>query len=411
VGGALLLQGLLMVSPALWRTPVQVWGSDRARKATGFDRGQRRLLIDNWGVSVAVALNTVALGLAAAVLIGATFAVLLFVRANMRDVVRRVRNGENTRSLKMRPPALAEALRREGRRIAVLELEGALFFGTADALRSQLDGLVETVDTAILDLHQVAEIDATGARILLETGEDWMRRGKHLVAAEWSPNDPRRRSLEVMANPGSQPGLSFAADTDTALEQAEERLLDRLNLQAEPGHLLALGDTLLGRGLGSADLAALAAEMSTVHIPAQAVLFRVNDPGDGLYVSVSGHIGLRLPGGTRRLASFAPGVVLGEMSVLSGLPRSAQAVAETELTVLRLSVESFERLKRERPALAALVLHNIALHLADRVRALTIELSGWVARSSVARAEAAAAAPPPLEFDDPHDNSDITDEG
>jgi SulP family sulfate permease len=356
---------------------------------------------------VAVALSALLFGLGVAVLIGATCAVLLFVRANMRDVVRRVRTGENTRSLKMRPPAVADALRREGRRIAVLELEGALFFGTADALRAQLDSLAETVDTAILDLHQVSEIDATGARILLETGEDWLRRGKQLVAAEWSPTDPRRRSLEVMATPGSQLGLSFAADTDAALEQAEEHLLARLQLQAGPGQVLALGDTLLGRGLGDADLAVLAAEMSTVHVPAQAVLFRVNDPGDGLYVSVSGHIGLRLPGGTRRLASFAPGVVLGEMAVLSGLPRSAQAVAETDLTVLRLSVDSFERLKRERPALAAMVLHNIALHLADRVRSLTIELSGWVARSSVARPDATSVPlPDPPGFDARPDDSD-----
>lgn len=130
-------------------------------------------------MSVTVALNALlmGLGLGLAVFIGASFAVLLVVRANMRDVVRRVWTGVDRHSLKMRTPAAAETLRREGRRIAVLELEGSLFFGTADALRLRLEALGAEVNTAILDLHQVKEVDATAARILFETAEDWARAG------------------------------------------------------------------------------------------------------------------------------------------------------------------------------------------------------------------------------------------
>ncbi|MGS0757371.1 cyclic nucleotide-binding domain-containing protein, partial [Roseateles sp. GG27B] len=218
------------------------------------------------------------------------------------------------------------------------------------------------------------------------------RRGKLLVAAEWPAGDPRRRRVETMATPGLQrsrlqagQGLSFAADTDLALEAAENRLLAVSGLQPDLHKSLSLDQTLLGKGLSPADLATLAAQMTTVHFKAQQSLFHAGDPGDALYLSLRGDIGLRLPGSQRRLASFAPGVCLGEMAVLAHLPRSADAFAEGDLTVMRLSAEAFDRMRHEEPALAAQLLCNISLHLAGRVRALTTELSGWVARSAVGR--------------------------
>jgi SulP family sulfate permease len=394
VGGVLVLQAVQMVAPALWRTPVLLWGSGLARRQQGPDGGQHRILLENWLVAAAVALSKVLFGLGPAVLVGTSLAILLFMRANTRDLVRHVRGGDQRRSLKMRVPEAEALLRRGGWRIAILELEGALFFGTADALRARLEGLAEGVDSAVLDLYQVPDIDATGARILLEMGEDWARRGKLLVAAEWPAGDPRRRTVEMMATPGLQrsrlqagQGLSFAADTDTdlALEAAEDRLLAVSGLQPDQQKSLSLGQTLLGWGLSPADLAALAAQMTTVHFKAQQSLFHAGDPGDALYVSLRGDIGLRLPGSQRRLASFAPGVCLGEMAVLAHLPRSADAFAEGDLTVMRLSAEAFDRMRHEQPALAAQLLCNISLHLAGRVRVLTTELSAWVTRSAVAR--------------------------
>jgi SulP family sulfate permease len=110
-------------------------------------------------------------------------------------------------------------------------------------------------------------------------------------------------------------------------------------------------------------------------------MFRAGEPGDRLYISLKGEIGLRVPGTTRRLASFAPGVTIGEMAVLAGAARSAEAVAETDVLALGMSVAAFDRLMQSHPALAARILGNIALHLGDRLRHVTTDLAGWVSRS------------------------------
>jgi SulP family sulfate permease len=386
VGGVLLFLGLSMISPTLWQTPMHLWslhtGSEQVAKP-----GQHRWRepAANWAVTVVVALITLLFGLGHAVLIGASIAVLLFVLSNMRDVVRRVWSGEARHSLKTRPSDVAEILRRDGHRIVLLELEGSLFFGTADALRARLHGLCAQVDTAILDLHQISDVDLTAARILYEISDDWARMGKPLVFAEWPAHDPRRGLMESVANAEKSASLRFEENTDLALEHAEEQLLERLQIERNAAECLRLGDTMIARGLSAGELALLAGEMTTHEFPRGQVIFRAGDPGDALYISLKGEIGLRIPGTTRRLASFAPGVTIGEMAVLAHAARSAEAVAESDVTALGMSVESFERLMRSHPALAAKLSTNIALHLAHRVRMLTTDLAGWVSRSGAGR--------------------------
>lgn len=385
VGGVLAYLGAEMISRTLWQTPADLW---RLRgQPPGRDPRRWRQLAANWAVTVAVALSALVLGLGHAVLIGASFSVLLFVRSNMRDVVRHVWNGTTRHSLKTRPMNVTEALRREGQRIALVELEGALFFGTADALRARLHDLVPRADTAILDLHQVRELDVTAARILYEMAEDWEGMGKSLVLAEWPEHDPRRNVLESVASAERSVTLHFEDTTDLALERAEEQLLERLAIERHTGAVLQLADTMIARGLSAQELNLLAAELTMHEFPCGHVLFRAGDPGDCLFISLKGEIGLRVPGTTRRLASFAPGVMIGEMAVLAGTARSAEAVAESDVTALGLTVESFRHLMRSHPELAAKVSGNMALHLADRVRILTGDLASWVSRSGAGRSD------------------------
>lgn len=381
VGGVLVYLGAEMLSPSLWRAPLEL---ARLVRRAGARRRAGALAAD-WAVTAAVALSALLLGLAQAVVVGATLAVLLFVRSNMRDVVRRVWTGDVRQSLKTRPTELAEVLRHEGRRLVLLELEGALFFGTADALRSRLQQLAAQADTVILDLRQVSEIDVTAARILQETAEDWSQMGKPLVFAEWPAHDPRRQVLEAVASGPAAGLMQFEDQADLALEHAEEALLQRLQVDRPPGLQLDLAETTIARGLAADELALLRTELTAHAFAPGEVLFRAGDPGDALYISLRGEIALRLPGTTRRLVSFAPGVTIGDMAVLARAPRSAEAVAESEVQALGLSVETFERLMLQHPQLAARLCRNIAVHLSDRVRLLTGDLAAWMSRADAGR--------------------------
>jgi CRP-like cAMP-binding protein len=73
-------------------------------------------------------------------------------------------------------------------------------------------------------------------------------------------------------------------------------------------------------------------------------------PGDSLFVVVSGQLAVKK--GETELATVGPGSVLGEMALITGSPRSATAVAKSEIEVFELTRADVEKLARELPAIA-----------------------------------------------------------
>lgn len=92
-------------------------------------------------------------------------------------------------------------------------------------------------------------------------------------------------------------------------------------------------------GLDPAALERLAASMRARRFRRGEVIFHIGDPGDALFVIVSGDVKISLPsetGDEAILATLRPGDVFGELALLDGAPRSASATAlgPTETVVL-----------------------------------------------------------------------------
>lgn len=116
--------------------------------------------------------------------------------------------------------------------------------------------------------------------------------------------------------------------------------------------------------------------MEEISITREQPLFRCGDAADGLFVVVAGSVSVTLNSvhGRRRIASFAPGTILGEMGLLDGLPRSADVFADGTASVLKLGRESFERIRAAHPDLAAKILFNLSVEMATRLRYTNREL-------------------------------------
>ena len=79
-----------------------------------------------------------------------------------------------------------------------------------------------------------------------------------------------------------------------------------------------------------------------------------------------------------RLRTVRPGVMVGEIAMYTGVPRTADVIAETPSVVLGLSRASIERLEAEEPEMAA-ALHRwlattLAVRLTDADRAYSASL-------------------------------------
>src|SRR6185295_17969555 len=77
------------------------------------------------------------------------------------------------------------------------------------------------------------------------------------------------------------------------------------------------------------------------------VIFHLGDPGDALFVIVSGEVKITLPaetGDEAILATLRPGDVFGELALLDGAPRSASASALTPTEAVVLPRDRFREL-------------------------------------------------------------------
>jgi CRP/FNR family transcriptional regulator len=114
------------------------------------------------------------------------------------------------------------------------------------------------------------------------------------------------------------------------------------------------------------ELQALAANCRERDYPASAKLLQQGETGVGLFIITSGRVRVvqQTPTGeARELGTFDRGAVLGELSLLDDLPRTATAIAMEPTRALVIPVWDFRAALREAPEIAIKLLSVLSRRL------------------------------------------------
>lgn len=337
-------------------------------------RAQYRLLWANFAVIALVALVAVFGDMMKAVGVGVAAAMFLFVRSSMKPVIRRVFNAQHHRSLKVRALEDIQLLEREGGQIGVIQVEGPLFFGTADRVAREIESVAVASTLLILDLQRVSDVDPTGARTLLQVARKMKARQRVLLLS--GANQRVEGFLQAMGLEMAIPVECWYHDLDIALERLEDTLLVSNGVSSEHS-VVHLSQTVLAKGLTESQTNVLEGYLSRHLFESAGMVFKGGDAGDSLFVATGSVVDIFLPlqtGKQKRVASFAPGVVFGEMALLEGKPRSADAVVQGPSTVWELTRDSLAEIELKHPEIARRLLLNLSRSLAERLRITTAEL-------------------------------------
>jgi CRP/FNR family transcriptional regulator, cyclic AMP receptor protein len=107
---------------------------------------------------------------------------------------------------------------------------------------------------------------------------------------------------------------------------------------------------------------------TTTRVDADEVLFLAGDAGDGCYRVEEGLLKVTMvsrSGNERILAFVGPGAIVGELSIIDGLPRSASVVAVRNSALSFLSRAAFEEFADKHPEVYRLLVRLIATRLRE----------------------------------------------
>lgn len=187
-------------------------------------------------------------------------------------------------------------------------------------------------------------------RVLTDT---WIH---SLEKNQWNKAGELPELADAFAGRSSQKPESAPSDTTLLVSGLRPGMLRRVKA------LATMNDQQLGRFVQL---------MEVARVEAYKLVVKQGAPGDAMYAVLDGEVRARIMAGGKEteLARFGPGDVFGEMSLFDGGPRSADVVANSPSTLLRITAQRFDRLCREQPDLAAPLLFELAKTLAKRIRA------------------------------------------
>ncbi len=329
-------------------------------------------LIVNIALVVLVAGVTIAFGLVAAVLTGLILSMGLFLAVMNRSLIRSVRTGTTRGSRRVYPPEHASLLRAEGHRIKLLELDGAIFFGTADRLAFEAMRAAEGAQFLIIDLRRVTMIDASGALMLQKLTRLLREQKVKLLLAHISATSRLGRAVQGAGVFTQRHHSDWFDDADRALEWAERQLLDDARIGASD-HELEIGEFAIMQGLSAAELDFMKPYLDRQLFPARAALYHEGQLGDRVYLLARGAVSIvaedpEAKGKHRRVMTLAPGVIFGESAIIEGGTRSVTAIAEDEVVTYSMSRSNLEAIYARNPDLYRRIVLNMLGHLSGLLR-------------------------------------------
>jgi SulP family sulfate permease len=133
-----------------------------------------------------------------------------------------------------------------------------------------------------------------------------------------------------------------------------------LPIDATSSRSITLETSDLGRGLTLTEVADTERVGRCRTVNAGTDLWEFGDPAVSMCLVLDGHMTAHAQG--RRVASFGPGAIVGEMGFMTGNVRSATVTADVRSTLLE-----FEGLQSLAPGLQAKLHRNVALVMAERL--------------------------------------------
>jgi|GEM_PF-448425 SulP family sulfate permease len=358
------------------------FGKNLLWSLVGFDKAK---IFDNLG-NMIIVFTVLLVGLTQdmmlAISAGLILTILEFVSKSANAAIGQVFSGQQRRSRVQRSDSEMTILQESPSGMLVLQLQGDIFFVVAERLSDDISRHAkEGADYLILDVRRVSYLDQTGVTVLLQLFKRLKDNGKRvLVCGANSSVQRKHRGSEWELLLSGLPSSAVYQDLDKALEWCENAIIESEG--GVIGRPAGFSECGLTKNLSEAQSHEVEQYFELMDFEAGSCLFKEGDRGDRLYLIASGTLDVLVGQGTAaevdltlRLQTYTCGSLLGEMSLIDNLPRSATVMCRTNARCYVLARDNFERLQMSSPGLALTLMANIAAVLASRLRSANLTIN------------------------------------
>jgi SulP family sulfate permease len=322
--------------------------------------GRTKLARNDYFAVLAILALTIGVGYLPAVVVGIVICCFDFAVSSAKTGPIRRTFSRNEWPGKVERSAIeTAALQKDGERMRIVELQGALFFGSIRTLAGDLESLLgagEKPDRLVIDFKRVASMDSSAAQAMSRV----LKVAKRFdVPVSFTSADERVLAL-LRANGCIYPGgPDIVEDIDQAIVHWDDEKLGTQMASSAP-----LEEWLAAELGGSGAVQELLSWLEPKHLEAGDVLFHENENADSLYLVQKGRLNLTVQhkGKSFKIRSIQAGGTVGEMGMYRLRDRSATVTAGEPSSVLRMSDQTMRRIEAKSPELA-LGLHKLFVRL------------------------------------------------
>ncbi|WP_013334531.1 SulP family inorganic anion transporter [Gloeothece verrucosa] len=330
-------------------------------------------------ITIVIILMVIAMvGFLPGVAVGLLVTLMLFVVNYSRiNIVKHQFSGVTHQSNVAYAPDKVKILKEKGEEILILELEGFIFFGTANNLVEVIQARIEDISKnplrfLVLDFREVRGIDSSANISFLKIQQIAQKNGSILVFTHLS------EFLKSFLEKGDfifDNSCQIFSDLDRGLEWCEEKTLEVNEYQEKVNY--DLKQQLKDLGLNLEEISKFINYLKFLKVEREEVIFQKGDVSDGLYFLESGQISVVVSmanGQTKRLRTYKSGTIIGEMGLYQQANRSATVICNSSSNLYYLSTQNFQKMEQENSVLASKFHRFIVILLAERLRHRDVQL-------------------------------------
>jgi sulfate permease, SulP family len=331
-------------------------------------QSSQRLLLIEYLSLIGIVLLIIYWGFIAGVLIGVMIGCATFaVSVSRVNVIKFNFDGSEYHSSLDRGPRELSLLAEYGPEIQGMTLQSYLFFGSANRLYQHVKALLGRQPKCrflIFDFRLVTGIDSSATHSFLQIKEVAAVGGARIVLVNLTPELERAfRAVRFVSD-----DIMIASDLDRALETCEQAVIEAHRPEDND---IGSFRTWLSEALGDPQYAEdLARYCHRREVEAGDIIARQGEVADSMHFILEGRIGIIVDIGERRtmrVRSLGRHTTIGEMGLITRRLRSATIQAEAASVLYELTTDSYERMKRDEPALSQALLGYVIAVMAERL--------------------------------------------